>query len=433
MTTLDLRLEMPPAELLRRLPRRAGTFLLDGGGPTSWGHGEAILGCEATTVLALPNLGADPSDPLQNLEELTGAGAAVVCALGYDLGRWIEPIGPGPTADPPLPALFAASHPWTAVYSYGGQRWELRAPRFSEAEAHGIARRLEAMAGRAVPSRAPRAASVLTAEIGRAADLDAVRRVREYIAAGDVYQVNLSRRFRGPLVEAPADIFARLLSLHPAPWSGYLDGGDWALVSNSPECFLHRSGERISTFPIKGTRPRGSDAAGDKAMAAALLSSVKDRAEHLMIVDLERNDLGRVCRFGSIGVPSFCRLRSFPSLHHLESEVAGELVPGTGPAKLLRATFPGGSITGAPKIRAMQIIDEIEPVSRGFYTGAIGLLEPDGGLRLNIAIRTATAVAGTLLYQAGGAIVADSDPADEYEETLVKARGFLAALQAEAR
>jgi para-aminobenzoate synthetase component 1 len=261
----------------------------------------------------------------------------------------------------------------------------------------------------------------------------AVRRALAYIAAGDVYQVNLAQRFSMLDVPPPATVFARLQRQHPMPFAAYVDGGDFVLVSNSPECFLTRRGAQVATFPIKGTRPRGDGAAADAALRAELRTSAKEQAEHVMIVDLERNDLGRVCQTGTVTVPELAAARTFPSVHHLVSEVRGELRPGTTLDQLLRATFPGGSITGAPKIRAMEIIDELEPVARGFYTGAVGFVAASGDLVLNLAIRTGVATADGFTYHAGGGIVADSDPEREYEETLVKSRAFLAALDTEER
>jgi para-aminobenzoate synthetase component 1 len=446
MATLPLRLELPPTELLLRLPRRAGTFLLDGGAPDSWGSGEALLGSEAAAVIAFRRPPGEGEDPFAVLDDATRAhpGAGVVCALGYDLGRWVERLGPGPADEMGLPQLFAAAHRWVLAYSYAEDRYELRAPAMPDEELRRVAARLQAAAaggGRAVarpaarlaPGAVARLPCNVTSSFSREGYREAVRRVLAYIGAGDVYQVNLAQRFRAPRSEPPQSLFARLLARHPAPYAAYVDGGPWALVSNSPECLLQRSSERVATFPIKGTRPRAEQPARDKAMASALLSSIKDGAEHLMIVDLERNDLGRVCRYGSVRVAELARLRSFASVHHLESEVAGELAPHTPLAALLRAVFPGGSITGAPKVRAMQIIDELEPVGRGFYTGAIGFIDAAGGARLNVAIRTATVTAEAATYHAGGGVVADSDPDEEYRETLLKARAFFDALAVASR
>lgn len=260
--------------------------------------------------------------------------------------------------------------------------------------------------------------------------LRVVERAREYIFAGDIYQVNLSQRFEAPLVADPIVLYETLRATSPAPFGAYLDTGDFRVLSNSPERFLRRLGDRVETRPIKGTRPRRTDPAADRAAAAELQASEKDAAEHLMIVDLERNDLGRVCEYGSVVVEELARLESYWNVHHLVSTVSGRLRPGVGTAELLRATFPGGSITGAPKVRAMEIIDELEPTSRGVYTGAMGYLSACGGIDLNIAIRTIVYDGEKAYFQVGGGIVADSDPASEYDETLDKATAFFALLGA---
>jgi para-aminobenzoate synthetase component 1 len=274
----------------------------------------------------------------------------------------------------------------------------------------------------------PAGTELPTCTFSREAYVHAVARAIEFIRAGDVFQVNLSQRFSSPLREPPERIYARLLADAPARYGGLLDFGDYALVSNSPELFLRistdpESGERrVVTRPIKGTRPR------QRGMEAELRESIKDAAELNMIVDLERNDLGRVCKVGSVKVTEPRAIELHPTVLHGVATVEGMLRPDVTFVDLLRATFPGGSITGAPKIRAMQIIDELEPVRRGPYCGAIGYLRADGTIELNVAIRTMIAKDGRIHIPVGGGIVADSDPAAEYEETLVKARAMFAAL-----
>ena len=261
-----------------------------------------------------------------------------------------------------------------------------------------------------------------TSNFTRASYQQAVRRAKEYIAAGDIYQVNLSQRFQCA-VDAPApEVYLALRAANPAPYCAYLDIGNSQILSSSPECFLKLEGRQVITRPIKGTRPRAVD-------PAELLASPKDNAELLMITDLERNDLGRVCEFGSVHVPELVRVESFATVHHLVATVVGTLRREVSHVDCVRACFPGGSITGAPKIRAMEIIDELEPHARGIYTGAIGYFGPDGRSDFNIAIRTAVyQPGGRLTFQAGGGIVADSDPAAEYDETLAKARGIFNAI-----
>ncbi|MFN3649885.1 MAG: aminodeoxychorismate synthase component I [Armatimonadota bacterium] len=256
----------------------------------------------------------------------------------------------------------------------------------------------------------------------------AVRKILDYIAAGDCYQVNLSQRFSAPYPGSPWELYLRLRETSPAPFSAFLNCGDHQVLSASPELFLRVRGREVETHPIKGTRPRGATPEEDAANAAELLSSVKDRAELLMIVDLERNDLGRVCEYGSVHVPDLWRLESYSNVHHLVATVRGTLRPELGPLDCLRAAFPGGSITGAPKIRAMEIIEELEPVRRGVYTGAIGWVDGWGNAEWSIAIRTMVVKDGRAYFSAGGGIIADSDPAAEYAETLAKAQGMLRAL-----
>jgi len=248
-----------------------------------------------------------------------------------------------------------------------------------------------------------------------------------YIAAGDVYQVNLAQPFVAAGDGDAAALFATLQERYPMPFAAYVDAGDFAVVSHSPESFLVVEDDRVSTFPIKGTRKRVDDESAS-TIRAALQSDPKERAEHVMIVDLERNDLGRVCRPGSVEVAELLQVHEYPFLAHMISHVRGRLRPKISLPELLLATFPGGSITGAPKIRAMQIIEELEPCARGVYTGAMGWTDLRGSSRFNLAIRTAVIDAGKLTYWAGGGIVADSDPEREYQETLLKSHAFFRAL-----
>ena len=262
----------------------------------------------------------------------------------------------------------------------------------------------------------------------RAAYLAAVERAIDYIRAGDVFQVNLSQRFSAALREPAEAIYQRLTERSPAHYGALLDFGDYALICNSPELFLRVTPDRsthlrrVITRPIKGTRPNA------RGMEAELRDSIKDTAELNMIVDLERNDLGRVCRIGSVKVTQPRTIESHPTVFHGVATVEGTLRDDVSFVDLLRATFPGGSITGAPKIRAMQIIEELEPLRRGPYCGAIGYLDSDGNIEFNVAIRTMIASAGQIHIPVGGGIVADSDPAAEYDETLVKAQAMFAAL-----
>jgi para-aminobenzoate synthetase component 1 len=260
--------------------------------------------------------------------------------------------------------------------------------------------------------------------------LDAVGRVREYIIAGDIFQANISQRFQSPLREAPFELYRRLRRRNPAPFAAYLGFGEVAVLSASPERFLRLDQDRglVETRPIKGTRPRGLGPMHDAALGRALAESQKDRAENVMIVDLLRNDLSRVCRPGTVRVPELFALEHHPTVHHLVSTVVGELDPAAGAVDLIRAAFPGGSITGAPKVRAMEIIAELEPTQRGVYCGSIGYVSATGAMDTSIVIRTYLVLRGEIYFQAGGGIVADSDPELEYRETLDKAQGLIETL-----
>ncbi len=259
--------------------------------------------------------------------------------------------------------------------------------------------------------------------------LDAVAKVREYIVAGDVFQANLSQRFQAPLREPPFELYRRLRRRNPAPFAAYLGFDDVTVLSASPERFLRLDLDRqVETRPIKGTRPRGLVPMHDAALGRALAESEKDRAENVMIVDLLRNDLSRVCRPGTVRVPELFALEQHPTVHHLVSTVVGELEPAADAVDLVRAAFPGGSITGAPKVRAMEIIAELEPTRRGVYCGSIGYISATGAMDTSIVIRTFVAAGGELYFQAGGGIVADSDPELEYRETLDKVAGLLGVL-----
>jgi len=260
--------------------------------------------------------------------------------------------------------------------------------------------------------------------------LQGVVRAQEYIRTGDIYQVNLSQRLAARSGFSGWEWFQRLGAVSPAPFSAYLDCGEFQIASSSPEQFLRLSGSHIRTRPIKGTRPRDADPTRDARLAYELQTSAKELAELVMITDLLRNDLGKVCEYGSVQTPDLARLEKFAQVQHLVSTVEGRLRREVTHFAALAACFPGGSITGAPKFRAMEVIDELEPVSRGPYTGALGYLGFNRESQLNIVIRTVICRDGWAYFNVGAGIVADSQPAAEYEETLAKARGFLAALEA---
>ncbi len=269
--------------------------------------------------------------------------------------------------------------------------------------------------------------------------LDRVRRCQEYISSGDIYQANLSHRFT---LQPPStyndgtdrqsyeqELYRRLQAVNPSPFSGLLHFDDVTLISSSPERLVRLHNRQADTRPIAGTRPRGHDDRDDQRLIDELLANEKERAEHLMLVDLERNDLGRVCQFGSVQVDEFMAIEQYSHVSHIVSNVSGSLRPDATPFDLIQALFPGGTITGVPKIRCMEIIEELEPVRRGPYTGSFGYIGWNGDLDLNIVIRTLVWCAGKGYLQVGAGIVADSDPAKEYEETIQKAQAFFTALQ----
>ena len=267
-------------------------------------------------------------------------------------------------------------------------------------------------------------------QMSKAHFLEMVERAREYIAAGDIYQVCLAHPFVAEAEAPPAwNFFERLRCLSPAPFSAYMNFGGVQIVSSSPECFLRMSGRQISTRPIKGTRPRKSDPQSDQLSAFDLITSSKEIAELVMITDLERNDLGRVCEYGSVHVPDLLRLETFQQVFHLVSTVEGRLREGVSHVQALRECFPGGSISGAPKKRALEIIRELEPYPRGIYTGAIGYFGYNGESQFSIAIRTAVFEQGRASFHVGAGIVADSIPEKEWQETLDKASGLLLAAE----
>lgn len=279
---------------------------------------------------------------------------------------------------------------------------------------------------------APLLACDMRSNFSRQAYEAAITRTIDYIRAGDIFQANISQRFETRLAagDTPYALYLRLRAESPAPFAAFFNDGAGALVSSSPERFLFCRDGKVETKPIKGTRPRGATPMEDQRLAKELLASEKDRAENVMIVDLLRNDLSRVCLDHSVIVEKLCALESFANVHHLVSTLRGTLRPGETSVTLLAAAFPGGSITGAPKPRAMEVIAELEPTTRGPYCGAIGYLGFDGTMDTSIAIRTMLVKGNRVTFQAGGGITADSDPASEYEETLAKAKAMMRVLGA---
>lgn len=372
--------------------------------------------------------------PASHASHLPFRTGAAIGFLSYELGRFMEPFARRSKEQPGLPdlqffffdALLAHDHSmnqtWAIVRDQPqtGKRLQSTLDRIQQAGVEDSRWRSAQQSGRETWT------SSMTYE-GYSA---AVRKAQRYIADGEIYQVNLSHQLWCRCSMTAPQLYRELRRTGTSPFGAYLQGRHWSVLSLSPERFLRYwpGQRRIQTRPIKGTRPRGASSEEDQDLRQALLQSPKDAAEHVMIVDLERNDLGRLARYGTVRVSDFRRLETFPTVHHLTSTVEAQLRPNCRLEDLLQATFPGGSITGTPKVRSMQVIDELEPGPRSVYTGSIGYLAFDGNLDLNIAIRTLVLKGGWARYSTGGAIVADSRADDEYLETLHKARPFLRAL-----
>lgn len=349
--------------------------------------------------------------------------------LGYDLAHHLERLPPHRAAPPAFPSAVLGVFDAVAAFDHRlGQAWVM-----GEAKAaHRLRDRLLAVPP--LPKLDWRAKTRASPDVGAAQYQASIARVIDYIRAGDVFQANLAQRFTAALPDdlPPFTLYRRMRELAPGPFAAFMAGGGSHLASVSPERFLALdAGGMVETRPIKGTRPRGRDAAEDAALAAQLVASDKDRAENLMILDLMRNDLSRVCQIGSVKAPQRMALETYPAVHHLVSAVTGQMRPGLGAAELLAACFPPGSVTGAPKIRAMEIIAELESAPRGPYCGAYGWFGDDGAMDLAVAIRIAACKDGMAVVHAGGGITALSDPAAEYDETTVKAAPILAALAGE--
>ena len=415
-----------PLEVLLVLAaHEPGAFSLDVPDPR---HPVTLLGCAPTDELVVDAATPDPLGAIARFVAESPAadptlpfplGGGVIGYLAYELGARLA----RPTLDRLPVEPLAVLRRYDPILVFDRLRRQFSLLHLDERRPRPAW--LDRLATRVTLPRAPLAAARLAPALPADVHLARVRRILDYLAAGDAYQVNFTQPFGAPLVAPAWALFARLAHAHPAPYGAYLDLGDRQLVCNSPELFLRRRGTHVETRPIKGTRGRDGD---DAAALADLQRDPKDAAEHVMIVDLERNDLGRVCRPGSVRVEAFARPESHPTVHHLVSVVTGTTRDDVDLASLLAATFPGGSITGAPKVRAMEIIAELEDHARGVYTGALGLLHPSGDLELALPIRTAVVDGGRLRWPAGGGIVIDSDPVRELDEAWVKTAAVRAAL-----
>lgn len=388
-------------------------------------------------------------DPFETLDRIMGAVrvenegveipfyAGGIGAFGYALGHHVERLPRGAADDLHLPDMVFIVYRVVIAHDRKENRaWMSIVDYAADADSESAA--IEEIAQKTLgwmnrPAVHPAPAGVFHREpesnFSKEQYVAAVNRSLEYIFEGDIYQVNLSQRFNAPMKVSAMDLYSKLCEINPAPFSAFMDCGSFQLASSSPERFVLKQGSRVETRPIKGTRPRGATPSEDAALCRELLESEKDNAELAMIVDLERNDLGRVCQFGTVKVAEDRVLEKYATVSHLVATVEGRMKEGTSTGDLLRATFPGGSITGCPKIRSMEIIDEMEPHTRGFYTGSIGYIGFNGNMDLNIAIRTITAVDGTAYFHVGGGIVADSNADAEYEETLAKGRALVKALE----
>jgi len=354
--------------------------------------------------------------------------------FGYDLARRIENWPARATDAEHMPEMAVGIYDWAVVVDHEEQRaWLAGQGRDPDTDLRWgdlVQRFSQPPAERA---RAPfRVTSAVCSNLSPTRYARCFRRAHDYIYNGDCYQVNLAQRFSARAAGDPWLAYQALRVINPAPFSAYFATPYGHILSASPERFLKVEQGRVETKPIKGTRPRAGHARLDAERVAALQASEKDRAENLMIVDLLRNDLSKNCSLGSVKVPKLFEVESFATVHHLVSTVTGELAPGRDALDLLRGCFPGGSITGAPKLRAMQIIEELEPHRRGIYCGAIGYIGCDGNMDLNIAIRTLVYSRGTVRFWAGGGIVADSTSDEEYQETFDKAAALLRLLQQSA-
>jgi len=459
----EVRLPFSAAECFERLSHEPGVFFLDSGPGFGRLGRFSFLGVDPFLTLSargrtsrLTRNGHQRTrqgDPLTGLrkvlsdfraerEELPVPFASgAVGFLSYDLKNFIERLPSNARRDLDVPELHFAFYDAVLAFDHEHDRVYLTS------SGHGQSRRARKRRGLDAssrllgilkgPSRVPGMIEgesafrgTIESNFTRADYVRTLQRTKEYIAAGDIFQANISQRFHTRWKGAFAELYRALREVNPAPFAACFHFPGGTVLSSSPERFLKLTGRHVETRPIKGTRRRTGEAESDRRASAELLASEKDNAELAMIVDLERNDLGRVCEYGSVRVTEPRVLETYPTVFHLVATIEGTLHPEHDLVDLVRATFPGGSITGAPKIRAMQIIDELEPTARNLYTGSIGYVDFSGRADFNIAIRTMVKTGQDVYFQAGGGIVADSDPEAEYEETVDKARALIRALGA---
>lgn len=450
MRSLEIPYGSDSSERFGRLVGRHWPVFLDSGRPGSSGGRYDILAADpyltlstrgpVTTLSGRDGLTrTSEADPFELLKEAMGAeeerhpelpfAGGALGYFAYDLGRRIERLPRRSLADISLPEMAVGLYDWAVVVDHQLRRAWLVARDRDPATAiqwPGLLELLRPVEGPAAGPRGRlRILSRVAGNMDRAGYARAFEAIQRYIREGDCYQVNLAQRFSARAEGNPWEAYRRLRVLNPAPFSAFMALSEGAVLSSSPERFLRVQGDRVETRPIKGTRARSAFPRHDQALAEDLLLSAKDRAENVMIVDLLRNDLGKNCAIGSVAVPELFRIESYATVHHLVSTVTGRLAPGRHALDLLRGCFPGGSITGAPKLRAMEIIEELEPHRRSVYCGAVGYLGFDGAMDTNIAIRTLVFADGWLHAWAGGGIVVDSRMESEYQECLDKAAAML--------
>ncbi|EKP0309817.1 aminodeoxychorismate synthase component I [Aeromonas veronii] len=438
-------------QLFARLQHQPWAMLLESAGPLGADNGFDIITAdplatletrgEVTTLRVGVNISKHHEDPLALLAHTQQQllGELDLCAthlpfiggalglFGYDLGRRFERLPVQAAADIAVPDMAVGIYDWALLRNVATGDWQL----VHWGDEAGLANRLAWLEQQqAKPAPAFALQGSWQSNMSRAEYGEKFARIQAYLAAGDCYQINLTQRFSAPYQGDEWQAYCLLATANKAPFSAFIRLPESALLSLSPERFLLLDGRHIETKPIKGTRPRHPDPATDRQVALELAQADKDRSENLMIVDLLRNDIGRVSRPGSVSVPHLFAVESFPAVHHLVSTIHGELDARWQGVDLLRACFPGGSITGAPKIRAMEIIEELEPQRRNAYCGSIGYLSQHGRMDTSICIRTLIAEAGRLHCWAGGGIIADSDADSEYQETYDKVARILPPLSA---
>ncbi len=429
-----------------------GAVLLDSGPPEARQGRFDILACdpwltvetrgEWTALSGDGRVERSREHPLDLLRALLGTTRAtalpdipfaggVLGYFGYDLARRLTRLPALARDEEALPELAVGLYDWALVVDHGLCRsWLVGSnPREATRRRWRELQQLFSSPSTEESGLPFSVAGPIESNLSKQAYAERFRRIQAYLRNGDCYQVNFAQRFAAPAAGSPWALYRVLRRLAPAPFGAYLSLGRAQVLCSSPEQFLHLRSGRVQTRPIKGTSPRDADPARDRDAALALGRSAKDRAENLMIVDLLRNDLGKVCAIGSIEVPQLFEIESYSNVHHLVSTVTGRLAPGRDALDLLRACFPGGSVTGAPKLRAMQIIEELEPNRRGVYCGSIGYIGYDGEMDSNIAIRTMACSRNLLRFWAGGGIVADSSLEGEYRETFDKASAMMRAVQ----